>query len=483
MPKWRLSSLLVCAALLASAQNQAQPRAAANAAAGEVSIRASLSALNDWVRARGGKLGAVILDVQSGSVLASAEPRLLLNPASNQKLLTAAAALRRLGPHYRYRTGAYGAIDKGIAKQLVLRGHGDPSLGMPELWRLAASLVDLGLARVDGDIFVDQSRFDASFVPPAFEQQPNEWAAFRAPVSAIALERNTLTLNVLATTAGSSARVWLDPPGAARIVGAIMTRPVGAGQDVRFRLVPDARALKAELGGHVAAGLARLRFARRVDDPRLIPGYALVHVLGALGVEHVGRVRLGGEAEKRELVRVESEPLAALLHRVGKNSDNFYAEMILKTIGAEEKGPIGTSRGGAQVLEELLQELKVHQPGTRIKNGSGLFDANRLSATQIGSLLRAMYRDPAVGPEFVAQLAIGGVDGSLRSRFRAHKNTRRVRAKTGTLRNVIALSGYVLDDGGGAVAFALLANDLASDQDVARGKLDALVERIVTEKR
>jgi D-alanyl-D-alanine carboxypeptidase/D-alanyl-D-alanine-endopeptidase (penicillin-binding protein 4) len=152
--------------------------------------------------------------------------------------------------------------------------------------------------------------------------------------------------------------------------------------------------------------------------------------------------------------------------------------MVLKTLGAERTGSAGTSLAGAESIEELLRELGLHRDGTRIENGSGLFDANRVSAAQVAGVLRAMASDPRTSSEFIAHLAIGGVDGTLRSRFKAHAASRRVRAKTGTLRATIALSGYVLPRvGSGPAVFSVLVDGLPGQHAEAKQKIDAIVER------
>jgi len=169
------------------------PALAVPSSASEDAARA-LRALRDWVTSHGGTLGAAILDVSTGKLVLEHESSRALNPASNMKILTAAVVLDRLGPGYRFSTGLYGSERGTTVPKLVLRGHGDPSFGSDDLWRLARALQSRGTKRV-GEILVDQSRFDDQFVPPGFEQQPGEWAAFRAPVSAIALERNAVTMN------------------------------------------------------------------------------------------------------------------------------------------------------------------------------------------------------------------------------------------------------------------------------------------------
>jgi D-alanyl-D-alanine carboxypeptidase/D-alanyl-D-alanine-endopeptidase (penicillin-binding protein 4) len=408
-------------------------------------------------------------------VLASVSADTALNPASNAKLFTAAAALAKLGPDYRWTTSIHGRVENGVAQRLVLRGHGDPSLQSRDLAALARELVALGLKRVTGEILVDQSRFDARFVPPGFEQQPNEWAAFRAPVSAVAVDRNSIALHVAPGRAGAPARTWADPPGFVELVGNVTTAAKGRGDRVRIALRPERGRLRVELGGEIAEGAPRAEHRRRVDDPRRFAGYVLAYYLGREGVELQGAVGEGGADERALLVSHVSAPLSSMLQELGKRSDNFYAEMIMKTLGAEAGGGPGTSARGASAVSDWLRVAGALDAGTRVVNGSGLFDANRASATSFVRALSAAYRDPAISSEFVAQLAIGGVDGTLRSRFRSERQTRAIRAKTGTLARNVALSGYVLARARSPVAFSILVSELGAKQTELRERMDRVV--------
>lgn len=442
------------------------------------SIAAAVADLDAWVRSNGGRLGAAVVDLERGRLLATASDHAPLNPASNQKVLTAAVALAELGADYRFTTGLYGKVTDGVVRELVLRGQGDPSLEYDDLVSLGRTLARAGVVRVDGDLVVDQSRFDDRFVPPAFEQQPNEWASFRAPVSAVALERNTISIEVVPTRAAEPARIVFDPPGFALPSGAVRTVAAGGGQAINIALAPRDGRLSVNVSGHIAERLAPARYVRRVDDPRLFAGFVMKQILKDLSIEVKGSVRTGtGGGEPLAVAR--SKPLAVLVHELGKHSDNFYAEMLLKAIGAERAGAPGTSEKGAQVVIDWLSRAGALDPGTVIKNGSGLFDANRVSAAALVRTLALVYRDPRISSEYLAQLAIGGVDGTLHSRFRSLRERRIVRAKTGTLSRVVALSGYVLgDQGRPARAFSLIVNDLSGKQTEARRRIDAVVERI-----
>lgn len=458
------------------------PGALAGGAASEA-LRRRVDELQSWVSEGKGQLSLSVLDLESGRALASSGQAQALNPASNMKVVTAAAALDLLGPDFNFRTGIYGELRGARAATLVLRGDGDPSLSMADVWRLASTLVELGLRRVDGDLLVDQSRFDDQYIPPAFEQQPNEWAYFRAPVSAIALEGNTVTLNVVPTAPGDPARVWFDPPGFVASSGKVMTEATGKGQSIQLKMLPQGNKLRAELGGHLASGLPRQRFVKRVDDPALFAAHALAHALRSLGVELKGGIKLGGASERHELVHWSSAPLGVLVQRLGKDSDNFYAEMLFKAIAAHAApGTPSTFPAAAKQLSDWLSAAAPQARGTVIKNGSGLFDANRLSAECLTRVLQRAYRDPRLSAEFLAQLSIGGVDGTLRGRFTQQRATRVVRAKTGTLAKVVALSGYVLREGEAPIAYSILVNGIG-DHGGARRRVDRVVDELVALSR
>ena len=438
--------------------------------------QAAFAKLEAWVAARGGSLGAVVLDLNTSDRWVAIDADKGMNPASNQKLLTAAVALAALGGDYRYRTALYGKVTGASVRHLALTGHGDPSLGVEDLWRLARALKAQGVSSVEGPLLVDQSRFDESYEPPAYNQQPDEWAGFRAPVSAISVEQNTVTLNVVAGEAGQPALHWFEPAGIVQESGSIETKPSGHGQTVSWRVSPAPGGLASVVGGHVSEGQPRLRFVRRVADPRLLPGKVLVELLRNAGVQVTGRVELGGSRGGARLAYLTSAPLSVLLHELGKHSDNFYAETIFKTLGGDTEGAPASSEAAARRMSQWLAGLGLLGKQTKIVNGSGLFDANRIAPSTLAAVLARVYLDPVLGPDFLAHLAIGGVDGTLKARFRHAKVKGRIRAKTGTLNGVDALAGYVLSDSGRLpIAFVVLVNGIQNRHQEVRAQIDRAV--------
>jgi D-alanyl-D-alanine carboxypeptidase/D-alanyl-D-alanine-endopeptidase (penicillin-binding protein 4) len=433
-----------------------------------------LAALASWVKKNHGELSAELDDVESGILLGSVAANVPENPASNEKILTTAAVLRHLGASHRFKTTLNGARAGDTVAALVIRGSGDPSLSSEDLLALAKALAQAGITHVD-DILVDQSFFDGQFVPPAFEQEPHEWAAFRAPVSAVSLNRNVTTLNVAPGEVGQSAKVWFDPEGFVDVTGSVRTEKLDRAENVKLTLKESGVRLEAIVAGAIDVKSAPFRWSRRVEDPTLLAGYGLKAALGAAGIQVSGKIAAGGQGEQNELALHESKPLGELLPELGKDSDNFYAETLLKDLGAEVKGAPGSSQNGAAVVLDYLREIDALDSSTRITNGSGLFDANRISSHTLVKTLRAAYRDPATSAVFVEQLAIGGVDGTLKHRFGAFKKQRTIHAKTGTLDRAIALSGYVFrPDGSYPIAFSLIVNGIANHAEL-RKRIDDVV--------
>jgi D-alanyl-D-alanine carboxypeptidase/D-alanyl-D-alanine-endopeptidase (penicillin-binding protein 4) len=466
----------------------ASPLAASDAGVDPTALEAAPSAeLQSRVRAvgaeralEGAELGVAVIDIDTGRVLAALNEHLALNPASNAKLYTAAAALATLHGSHRFETTLSGNLEgSAVAGPLALRGYGDPSLTTQDLWAMVRELKEHGVRRVDGDILVDQRFYDEQTAPPAFDQQPDEWAGFRAPVSAVALDENCITMTVRpAPSVGGEARVEFEPPGFVQSEGSVRTAEAGSADRVELALSGAGSRMSAHISGTIGADSRLVRYTRRAEDPRLLAGYTLKALLEESDVKVSGDPKLGA-GKGRILARHESQPLSLLLYELGKQSDNFYAEMVFKTLAGEAKGRPATSQGSSELIARWIESVGAADSGVSFKNGSGLFDADRITAWSAVELLRWAWRDPRVQPEYVAQLSIGGVDGTLRKRFRSDTTRFRVRAKSGTLNDVIALSGYVLRDGGKApIAFSILWNKVAGKQDAARHATDGLVDLI-----
>ena len=309
----RTRRLLVAASLLAaisvagdavpeprpSGEGSSSARPARGEAIRAPELEAAVRAIVADSSVRSAKLGIAILDIESGTMLAASGEHLPLNPASNAKLFTAATALSVLHGDHRYETTLSGNLKGGaVAGPLILKGYGDPSLATDDLWALVQELRTYGVKRVDGDILVDQSFFDEQTTPPAFEQQPNEWSYFRAPVSAVSLNENCVTMTVRPAGAGGAANVAFDPPGFVDVDGTVKTGGEGA-DNVVLALSANGQRLAAHVAGAIAEGSRLVRYTKRVEDPTLLAGYALKALLERAEIKVSGEVRPVGTPRQR----------------------------------------------------------------------------------------------------------------------------------------------------------------------------------------
>ncbi|HEY5955579.1 MAG TPA: D-alanyl-D-alanine carboxypeptidase/D-alanyl-D-alanine-endopeptidase [Polyangiaceae bacterium] len=443
--------------------------------------------LRNWATKNQAALSFTVATLPGGAPAAELDGATPRNPASVSKLATAFVALKRLGPSYRWKTTVHGRILGGHAGTIAIRSEGDPSLSSDFISTMAARLAAMGLVAVDGDILVDQSFFDDRTVPPAFEQQPGEWSAFRAPICATALDRNALTLRLIPNDPGSKATLFVEPFGAATWSGEVESvareannaagkAPAtgkGRGNRLELRVVQTTQRPELRVAGAIDANAGGVALMRRSEDPRQLVGYVLREALMARGIRVQKAVALGPVGDLPILYAHQSDALSTIVHRLGKESDNFTAEMLLKTLGARSY-QTGSSEAGIRVISETLEQAGLPAAEMRWVNGSGLFDANRVSTRSIARLLGIAMSDPTLAPEYIAQLSIAGKDGTLASRLRSLPEGCVVRAKSGTLRTVISLAGYVARSDRQPLGFAIIIENVR-DQAAARQQIDRYV--------
>jgi len=436
------------------------------------------------------KIAVSVVDLTTGGELVAHDADRAMSLASTAKLLTSTAALSALGGGFRWRTGVLGAEpdDKGeIAGDLYVKGRGDPMLGTAELRALAAELVARGVRTVDR-LVIDGSYFDDVVDPPHFDDQKTETAGFRAPVASFGVARSTVTVVVVADP-GGAATVTLDPdpgsdPGTSiKLVNKGVTSVTTGRTRIEVNVKPKPGHLELEVSGQIRWGTGSWEVRKRVADPARFAGEVFRRALIEQGVKVKGRTIGKGvvPATAKLLAVHESAPLTEVLRHMNKLSDNYLAECVLKTLGAETKTTPGpaTWADGRAALHGYLAKIGLPEAGYRADNGSGLFDATEVSAKQLTTVLRAAHRDFRVGPDLVATLPVGGVDGTLAKRWHGHPAQGRVRAKTGTLDKVITLAGYLALDAQHPLGFAILVNDIPPGQrGGARTAADDIIDAL-----
>ncbi len=431
------------------------------------------------------RIGISVAEIDGGRTVYHRNEEALYNPASNVKLITTAAALALLGPEFRFKTTllAESVVRGEVTGSLYLQGRGDPSLVTEDLWKMAGDLAAAGVRKINGDLAIDDRYFDEIRVGPGFAMK-SEDLPFRAPNGAVSLNYNACSVHVLAGAKdGAPARV-LAEPASPYLVVVNHTRTVTEGKTKLTIAAHDREALtELEVEGQIRKGDPPQVEHRRIGHPDLYMAHSFREVLARRGIKVGGQiVRAATPPAARPLVTHFSSPLGVLVRDVNKLSNNFMAEQVLKTLGAETGGTPGTwPKGIAAIGRFLLERLGLRGDQYQMTNGSGLYDSNRFSPAQIVQLLRTAYHDFRFAADFVGSLSLAGADGTIGHRMNGSSAQRYVRAKTGTLEGVSCLSGYAGAPGRVPLAFSVLMNQVPeSAVGDARRAQDEIAEALVT---
>lgn len=406
-------------------------------------------------------LSVYIRDLNANTAMLEHNIDEIRSPASTMKLLTTYAALKILSPSYSWRTEAWtrGEIQDGVLEgDLILKGYGDPFLVYENYWKFIRGIREKGLKDIRGDIIIDNSYFGIQdFDPAAFDNQP--FRTYNAAPSALMFnfqstrflftpdeENKTIEItpypsipnfevnNLVKYTDKKCRRSHYKPKfsydeeGLLTIKG-MYSKKCGQKFVLRSFSKPDEHAFNGfrdfwtELGGTLQGKLKPGR--RTTGDKRL----------------HIGA----------------SPTLGEQIRLINKWSNNVMTRQVLLTLGAKKYGAPATLKKGQDAIIKLLSENNINTDGMIIDNGSGLSRDSRLSARQMAQLLETAYRDPYM-PEFMASLSLPGLDGTLVQRFRKGDLRGRSHLKTGTLNNVTAISGYMLNRQGKRLVIVIQHN-------------------------
>lgn len=433
------------------------------------------------------KLPAEALSVLVVPVEAGATPRLTYhaqeprNPASVMKLVTTFAALDVLGPAYVWNTPVYidGTVQDGSLRgNVYVRGQGDPKLVMERLWLLMRRLQGQGIQVIVGDIVLDRSALQVAAHDPAqFDGEPQR--PYNAAPDALLVNFKSVVLGFVPDAAAGVARVQYDPPLAGvQLSASVPLASVGAP-------CGDWRAgLRAELGdatrfafaGAYPLACGERSWAVAYADP---DGYAARAVEGmwrAVGGKLTGKVRDGGvPAGLQPVFSVSSPSLAEVVRDINKYSNNVMAEQVFMTLSLQKNG-VGTVEGSRQILRQWWHARFGEAGAPVMDNGAGLSRDTRISAQALARMLQAAWAAPVM-PELMASLPIAGVDGTLRRSAAAQGSAH---LKTGSLRDVMALAGYVHAASGRRYVLVALVNH--SQALAARPVLDALLDWTVRDR-
>lgn len=465
--------------------------------------------------------GVAVRAIASGETLYRLNAGKLMVPASNMKIVTLAGAASVLPWDHRFTTTLETAapVQGGVLQgDLVVRGGGDPTIntrdgrGAKVFADWIAALGDAGIRSIDGRIVGDDQLFDDEGIGGGWAWDYLQYG-YAAPVGALQFNEDVAELSVVpGIAAGDPAIVRLSPGSGLTVLNRAVTGPAGQAETIDYRRhldqpvlevtgtvplpppgthAPDAPvsppgAPVSPPGGPVSPPDAPVRSVLRqvaVVNPTLYFAESFrnavrasgIHVSGpAVDLDHLGG-EPAGQAGPRVLASAQSPALRDIASVLMGVSQNLYAETLLKAAGAAA-GNAGTTAAGRGVVQAALRAWGIDDRWLVMADGSGLSRYNYLTADLLTDLLTRMAGDPAHRDPFAASMPVAGRDGTLANRMRRSRAEGNARAKTGSISNVRALSGYVRSRDGELLAFSILANDFVVPAATVNWIADLAVE-------
>ncbi|MEG4210223.1 D-alanyl-D-alanine carboxypeptidase/D-alanyl-D-alanine-endopeptidase [Microcoleus sp. S13_B4] len=418
--------------------------------------------------------GILIQPLSSTTTLYSRDAQKYFIPASNVKLLTTAAALQKLGADFRIKTSVY----SGENGSLYVAGRGDPSIAEPQLKSLAQQLKQRGITQVN-ELIGDDSYFQGSAVNPNWEWEDAQ-AGYGAPINSLIFNQNAIDLLLSPQDLGQPLKVTFAEPKLANqwqiqnnsvTVAQSESEFIEVGREFDRPIIRVSGQLK--VGGepesaYVAVVNPANNFLQQFQQVLAAEGIPVKQALVASNYRNLNQ----------ELATVESPPLAELVRETNRESNNLYAEVLLRLLGKlTDKMPQqeeDTREMGLKELKTVLTQLGVNPNSYILADGSGLSRHNLISPEALVQTLRFMANSPAASI-YRASLPIAGENGTLKNRFNNTPNRVILQAKTGTLSGVSALSGYIEVPNYEPLVFSIIVNQ----SDLSAAKMRSATDEIV----
>ena len=467
-----LIAILACLPFLDSSEKQ-------SAAADEdyAQLGMDINKILQDERLKGATTGVSVRNAATGEVIYDHLGEMRLHPASNMKLLTGAAALETLGEDYRFSTEVLtdGKVTSGVIQgNLYLKGKGDPTLLEQDFDQLAQNLATKGIKQVNGNLIGDDTWYDNERLSSDITLSDESYY-YAAHVSALTASPNgdfdagSVIVEAQANrTVGKPATITVLPEtDVLKVMNHSKTVAAGGTKDILIERQHGTNNIV--ITGTVPVGGTVTREWIAVWEPSNYALNLFKKALDKKGIKFKGdsKVALGKTPAGSEILTTkESMTLKELFIPFMKLSNNGHAEILTKEMGKVVYGE-GSWEKGIQVIEETSAKFGLNMDSIMIRDGSGMSHVNMIPSNEITGLLVAIQKEPWY-ESFLNSLPVAGkserfVGGSLRNRMKTEPTAGNVKAKTGSLTAVSALSGYAKTKDGELLVFSILINnDLAA---------------------
>lgn len=466
-----IASLLSCGSLFAS------------------DLQHTIDSLIALEAARGASWSVCFASTKDNKEIVSFDKDRMAIPASVTKLWTSAAALDALGPEFRFKTTFHAAgtlgSDGALQGDLIVQGGGDPTFEIksnygrnkPALDDVAQKLHDAGLKKVRGNLIVYGGANVTECAPRVWEIGDLR-EGFAPAVSGLGFNNNVCNIEIRAgDSVGDTVEIRLDPPYApVNVLRNALTVAAGNDSWIDFLVVPCRDEL--EIHGQMARGDKPQYIWFPLQSPLKYFGLALRDALARKGIEVSGAVEIreGKYQNGKQLLEYFSPPLTQLLELVNKDSDNYTAEYLLRAAGVARHG-VGSTEAGLRAVQRFARESGITRDDCTLEDGCGLSRQNLVSASALVKMLNRIASS-VNAQAFESSLSVSGMDGTIGSRLSSDGLLGRVRAKTGTIRHVSALAGYLALDNGEKISFAILANNFRCSRNYIRRMQDEMIRAV-----
>ncbi len=442
------------------------------------------AAVTNALRATGiptSAVGIVVQDLATSRPIVAFNAAAPLHPASTMKLVTTYAGLELLGPNYRWRTEAYlgGPLRDGtLDGDLVLKGQGDPKITLEAFWLLLRDLRARGLRDVKGDLVIDRSRFaPGDFDASRFDGDSTR--PYNVGPDALLLNFKSIRFQFVPDLERRTVRAFAEPR-IVDIAGELRLADTPCG-DWRERMKAEFQSQgpspKAVFSGIYSTACGDKDWQVAMLAPNQYAGSLFRLLWGELGGLISGTVRDGVTPAGKPFASLESASLSEAVRDINKFSNNVMARQLFLTIAAEQGGIPATPAGAQAAIKAWLAKKGLDFPELVMENGSGLSRIERISAQSLSTLLVTAFRSPVM-PELLASLPLVAVDGTMRRRLKSESIAGQAHIKTGSLADVRAIAGYVLDRNGRRHAVTMIVNHANAQQSQAAQ--DALLNWVYT---
>lgn len=405
-------------------------------------------------------LGLIVED--NGTVIFSHNADKQFVPASLTKLVTAGALLKNVPLNTKFVTQlkSSGPIMSGTLKgNVCLEGGGDPSFVSEKMWFLVNEFTRNQIVEINGDLIIDATRFDQE----NFDLGRGNFRvdrAYDAPISAASFNWNSINIFIRPSEINKPAQIFLDPensPLKLKNLSKTVSKDNVKSLSVEREMLSSGEVVS--VSGNIGKNVSEVVFYKSISQPELWTGAHLKNFLEQRNIKVKGKIRLGScENNSQVLASVSSKNFNEMVADMLKFSNNYVAEMLVKNLGALKGIKPSKMSDGIEILKLYLDDLGFKRSDYILVNVSGLTRDNRFSVNQLNKVLKVSLDDFSIYPEFVSGLAISGIDGTLKSRFKNQENPPLIRAKTGYLDGVVGLAGYLDRKGSRPLVFTFLYN-------------------------